>query len=74
MCITAKIMHYKQTNLSTQWYPVTLHAHPAPIARRDFADNEFTGSVAAFGKLTKLIWLYVEQNHDEHFIKCLNPF
>ena len=31
LCMTAKTMYYNETNLFTQWYPATRHAHQAPM-------------------------------------------
>ena len=74
LCMTAKTMYYNETNLFTQWYPATRHAHQAPIARRWLSNNKFTGSVAAIGNLTKLQVLCVEQNNDDDFARYLCPF
>ena len=72
--MTAKTMYYNETNLFTQWYPATRHAHQALVARRWLSNNEFTGSVAAIGKLIGLEVLYVEQNNDDDFARYLCPF
>ena len=59
------------------WYLVTRHTHTkSPLfAHRYLHKNEFTGSIAALGKLTKLKDLCVEQNHDDGLMRRLiNPF